>query len=271
MEDQYLLGAYWGVRKLTLREYADMVKAYLQGLQKLHPAFKAFSCVDDQRDEEHWLRPDLSDLDELLYCNSRHWDEDSRADEFEHLGSDGRPTWDTTRRLGFREAFYPLDETVWTGGIDLGITAGTYSSALSNVVTIKFPRRDHPEFAKAYPDFHSYDCLKRLLTFTVNFWHPEAALVRSDSFGDKVDFPDRDLDNANWNIGWLTYLENPAVAAVLPPTIEHEMLDAGGVLITTAREAVSATNPEHVSTALQIRDTLHERGLLQRKTNHATA
>lgn len=259
MEDYFFLGAYWNRRKLTLREYADMSKAYLQGLRDLHPAFKDLYEVGDKPNDEAPLADDLSNLDELVYHRSSN-----ERSKYEHINSDSTLSWKSTGDAGFGMIFN-TGKSYTAGGITLSISAGKYFPEIPNAVTINFPRRDHPEFAAKYPDFHSYGFLKRLLALTVKVWNPEAVFVTSKSFRDKVDFKDDAVYDENWQVGWLTYLENPEATAALPPEIAHEPLDASGVLITTTREIASATNPEHVATALLIRDTLHARGLLQRK------
>ncbi len=60
----------------------------------------------------------------------------------------------------------------------------------------------------------------------------------------------------------MTWFKDSSVAKALPKKAERETL-ATGVLVTTTRELLSAENPTHVATALQIRDALLKRGFLQ--------
>lgn len=254
MPNDCYVGAYWKVRKLTVREYANQVKEFLNQLQTFHPCFSNLYYVGNKPDSEVKLTADLGNLDELIYKFS--WD---RKGKYENSNSDGTPSWESTHSRGFGITFNN-GKSSKEGGVTIGISAGIYSKWLNNAVVIAFPAN-----CSGLPsDFFSYELIEKLFKLTINFWRPEAALYTSYEFNEKVSCGSNE-DFTTWQIGSLTYLDNPEVVKDLPSGVACQLLEAGGPMIITSHEPLSNENSVYVTKAIDIRDTLASKGLLKQR------
>jgi hypothetical protein len=256
--DSLYIGAYWKVRKITMREYADSTKQFLQALCKYNPVFNELFYVGRKPNSAVKLLQDFDNLDDLIYNNA--WDPKVK---YKNTNPDGRPSWETDSKLGFNMTF-DSGRVTNQGGVEVSISAGKFSAAVNNVVLIYFPTANHPNFFQL--GFHQAESIVKLFRLTVNFWKPETALLTSKNFRKKVAF-DRGTSafKHNWNIGFLTYLENPDVIKELPPDVDYHRLEAGGVMIVTSSEFLSIDSPEIVEKGVRIRDNLYQKGLLEKR------
>jgi hypothetical protein len=189
------------------------------------------------------LLPDLSNLDELIFKLGPRSD-----DLFTHANPDGSPTLDSEAGIGFSTS-YGDQRSYGEEGIGVSISAGMDSPWLTNAVVIEMPM--------SLREFQEYGFVKKLLATTLECWEPSRAVVTSHAFSEKLGGK-----GGPWTIGWMTWFKDASVTKALPKKAERETL-ATGVLVTTTRELLSAENPTHVATALQIRDALLKRGFLQ--------
>ena len=242
MADSFYLGAYWKQRSCTLREYIAGSKGFLARLGALHPVFQGLMITGKSPSSEVVLQPDLSNLEELIFRCGPHDD-----DLFSHANPDGSPSLDSEASHGFMTSYShakPWEEE----DVGISITAGMASPWLTNAVVIDLP--------KGVREFREYGFVRKLLETTVDCWAPSMAVVTSSSFREKLGD-----SGGSRTIGWMTWFSDSLVRKALPKGIDHEPL-AGGLLVTTAREAVSLEAPAHVATALQIRDHLVRHGFL---------
>lgn len=252
--NDYYVGAYWKVRMLTLLEYANQVKGFLNQLQTLHPVFGGLYYVGNKPNSEVKLTSDLSNLDDLIVKFS--WDPKGK---YENANLDGTPSWESTHSRGYRMVFNN-GKSAKEGGVTISISVGMYSIWLNNAVIIEFPAND-PGFPI---EFSSYELIEKIFKLTVNFWRPEAALYTSYKFNEKVSYGSNE-DFTTWQIGSLTYLDNPEVVKELPLGVDCQLLETGGPMIITLKETLSAENIEHVTKAISIRDALANKGLLNQR------
>ena len=243
MRNDFYLGAYWKNRLRTVRQYVAESKNFFRRLQMLHPAFQTLITSEKPEGPPIALLPDLSNLEELLLRRASHQDA-----VFSHLDKKGNPTLDSASPLGFVTGYFS-GATLGEEKVGIMISAGSDSPWFGNAVVIDFPKGEHA--------FQEYGFVRQLLEAVVDCWAPGTALVTSHAFNERLE--DQGGRNA---IGWMNWFSDPGVRNALPEGVESEALGSG-VLVVTAREAVSADVPEHVLTARRIRDSLRERGFLQ--------
>lgn len=244
MTDSFYLGAYWKNRRLTMREYIAASKQYLAELQALHPVFRELVSWGNTADSAVVLRPDLSNLDDLIL--SRSYSKDAI---YSRPRPDGGPTLESDCSRGFISN-YSNNRDPRDGKVQVMITAGSFSPWLSNAVVINLPTMRFPEFLE-------YGFVHRLLALSVKCWLPQMSVVSSNEFRDKLGG-----EGGRKTIGWLTWFADPAVREALPAGVESELL-GNGVLVTTTRAVLSADYPAQVETASRIRSALQSKGLLK--------
>jgi hypothetical protein len=243
MPDEFYLGAYWKHRSCTLREYIAGCRRFMTRLVVLHPCFQELVMTGKAPDAGVRLLPDLSNLDELVFQLAPRND-----DLFTHANPDGSPTLDSEGGIGFATSY-------WNGNqrteeqVAVSISTGKNSPWLTNAVVLHLP--------VSVSEFREHQFVKKLLATTVECWEPSRAVVTSHAFSEKLGGK-----GGIRTIGWMTWFKDTTVTKALPKKVESETL-AGGVLVTTTRELLSAANPSHVATAHKIRDILLKRGLLQ--------
>jgi len=243
MTEEFYLGAYWQQGRCTLREYIAASHRFMSRLGTLHPVFQELIITGKTPEAGAKLLPDLTNLDELVLRLAP-----SDDDLFTHPNPDGRPTLDSEAGRGFMTSFSNKSPRTEEKAV-VSIIAGTDSPWLTNAVVIELPM--------GLREFREYGVVKKLLETTVECWEPSMAVVTCYSLVEKLGG-----QGGSQTIGWMTWFKDASVAKALPKKIERETL-ANGVLVTTTREMLSAENPTHVATALQIRNALLKRGLLQ--------
>lgn len=242
MASDFYLGAYWRNRPGTLREYIADSKRFLSRLRALHPVFQDMTSWELPRGSPVALLPDLSNLDELLLRRA------SRRDAlYTPCDAKGAPTLDSTCQLGFITN-YANKTSLADERVGLMVTAGTDTPGLGNAVVIDFPQGVHA--------FREHEFVRRLLEAVIDCWAPETVVVSTQAFNERLD--DQGGRSA---IGWMNWFAETAVQEALPEEVACEPL-GGGVLVMTARDAVSPDVPEHVANARHIRDSLRTHGVV---------
>ncbi len=243
MLDSLYLGAYWRNRRMTLREYAAVTQRFLARLRELHPLFQELVSWGDTEDSAVALLPDLANLEGLILTRNH-----GRDAIYSHPGPDGGPSLDSECRRGFIMN-YSTHRAAVQENVQVMITAGVYSPALTNALVIDFPRAGSQEFQQ-------YEFSRALLGVVVECWQPRMALITSPSFRDKLGG-----EGGPRTIGWMTWFADVAVKEALPSGTDAEPM-RGGVLVTTARDVMSTGLSEHLSTAQRIQDRLKAHGVL---------
>lgn len=248
------LGAYWKNRKLTLREYADLTKAYLMTLMKLHPDFRTLEIPGAVPDSTIRIASDLSNLDESLMISANE-----KNVLYDSLDGSGRPTWEASSPLGFVTQF-TNGKSRKEGGIGLIISAGHNSRHLSNAITITFSEMGAHKSNPGESLHH--DFFKKVIVATIELWKPETALVSSHTFSDHLE-PD-----GTTSVGWLTYIKNTNASAMrnnpdlIAAGIEMEPVSIGGTLFSIDRDMVSPDNEVQVARAKLLRIKLMDYKLI---------
>lgn len=243
MTNSFYLGAYWKERQRTLREYIADTKRFLARLGELHPVFQGLVLTGRTPSSGVRLLPDLSNVEELLFRLA------PRTDVlFTHAHPDGSPTLSSECDIGFLTSYSNAEPRV-EEKVSITLTAGASSPSVSNAVVLYLPM--------GVSEFREYAFVRRLLETVVDCWAPSTAVVSSTAFRKKLGGP-----GGSHTIGWMTWFADPTVREALPKEIEVEPLD-GGLLVTTTREVISPDAPDHVATAIKVRESLKEHGLLR--------
>jgi hypothetical protein len=89
---------------------------------------------------------------------------------------------------------------------------------------------------------------------------PDWGVAMSQAHRDIVDVS----GNADVLVGWVTYLaRHRGTVPPLPAPVRIEPVEDKGTLIVLTPERFTASNPEHVALAVQVRDLLDRAGLLK--------
>ncbi len=240
------IGAYWPNRPLTLRQYADETRQYLQLLANIHPVFRSLEWVGDRPNSAVKLSPDFSNLDDLI---SRH--AGSKRYLYDNPNPDGTASWDSVCDFGYGMR-YSTGKSPEDGGVSISISTGKRNLPVPNSATISFPPPDSPRFPDR--EFFDYEFLKSLFSQVIAFWKPKVARVTTHAFAKAV------VTEGLPGVGWMTYVADPRAAALrhdssLKSLMFEEMPD-GGLLISLDRTMISPDNMLQVEKARLLRSKL---------------
>jgi len=244
--NEFLLGAYWKARGLTLQEFADLVRGFVQLLRKVHPAFATLQWVGDRPDSSVRISDDLENLRELIFRHS--WE---RRDIRGQWTIEGIPSGDATNDVGFGFTLN-TGKSSKEGGITVGIRAGNPKPPVPNSVTIAFPGPEDERFE--HRSFFDYQFLKGLFVETIRYWQPERAVVTARDYS-KLVYPAGPAKS-----GWLTYFTDSR-AAELARAFPTEPLEVPGTVLTLGPNVLSARDPDQLSVGIRLRDSLKASGL----------
>jgi hypothetical protein len=252
MIDEFYIGAYWYERQLSLRQYADATHAFIALLRRIHPVFQTLQWVGGRPNLFVKLSPDLSNLDELIYCHA------SDKGIYEDGNPDGSPSWQSLSRSSFMMN-YSTGKSKKEGRILISITAGNPGTRMPNSVLITFPTPEQPLFP--HREFFNYDFLKKLFLKCMDFWKPETGRLINRTFGNAV------VQSGPPRVGWLTYVRDPRAAALrnsasLKGLIFEEASD-GGTLISLGPTMISPDNDEQVDNARRLRSILTDEKIIR--------
>jgi hypothetical protein len=248
MMDEYVLGLYWKGNPLTLRQYADKVREFLEFLAKTHPVFEHMEWVGEEDEPVVKLQPKLANLDSLVYKHA------GVADQVYNVGNpDGTPSWASIGWRGFQMNFINCGSQE-DGMVAVNIHAGKSSEQVFNSVTIQFPTPDHLNFE--HPEFYIFGFIRDLFIEAIKFWEPEKARIFSFDFTEVVD------DGKPYIGGWLVYVADPDVLDLRKdPDLEDfrvEKIGGGikGALLSFKDEIVFVNDDVHVEKAKRLRAKL---------------
>lgn len=109
---------------------------------------------------------------------------------------------------------------------------------------------------KLQPNLNLSNLLK-LLEFNIDLVHPYYAIISSFKFTEKINKEENDIE-----IGWITYISHKEVVNLLPKNVERKVLPNGGVIFWLSEEKALSTDEIAVQKAIEIRDILGARKLL---------
>lgn len=253
--DEFIFGFYWKGRPMTLRQYTDAVKGFMQSLKGTHPVFQHMIWEsEDGKQEPVPLAIDLNNLDMLAY---RHAGLPGQV--YNVSNDDGSPKWASVGWRGYQMTF-SNGESVEDGNVTVSIQAGKGSDQL-NMVTIQFPTPANLNFL--YDDFYSYDFAHHIFIDGVKFWRPEKARVFSYDFGEAVE------DGKPFIAGWLIYLDKPrALDLQDDPAFKDFRVeplstrDGKGTLISMEDNIIFSMDKREVLKVKRLRSKLIEEGLI---------
>ena len=234
----------------SLKDFIAKAHAFVEELQRFHPAFRTLHLVGKSDRDSPALAPDLSNLDRWLLA--RAWDAKAPRYWFSHLDANDLPTPDTTVSLGFNLGLTNLQS--WDDKVDVSVHAGCARSAVCNFI---LPRKSLPEFRRP-------PLPRQLLELVLRHWPVRFASYSTGGWNRNVNWIGEQEDHKGcMEIGWLTYVDDPRVAHALPAGIDAQPLGAGVVFELTDHLS-SFEDAADVAQGLRVKQALREAGLLRR-------
>ena len=233
--------------EMTALEYIGFCKGLLADLMAISPDFKNLSVWDDETDKVFYLQDDLSDFDERNFYRIIHEDKELAYKNTDSTNKDlslCSKSW-----AGFHSLFFFADtKGTSVSDIKISLTQGSYEPNDICVINI--------EFSDVYQSKLTKEFIEAIISVLAKHCKLIYVAAISNEFRSKVAKKGQDL----W-IGWLTYINRIEISDLLPADIEQKPLK-DGVLFSLSSERVESTDEALVQTAIEIRDVLGEKGLL---------
>ncbi|GEN10255.1 Immunity protein 52 [Myxococcus fulvus] len=233
-EEAFFCGAYWGARQETAEACATRLEAFFRLLAGVDLSFA------------QWFRQGKSRAEALKHPI------DSTGAELAKLLRKGRDR--VVEELGFRFS-------AWNGASDdndgsaLKLTCGGSSPRVINVCLLDLPVRG-PNSERVL----AASTLRGLVKSMAVAWEPDFVVVMSSAHLQML----RDNDPSEIWPGWVLYLSRQrGTVPPLPAPVHVEPVADKGTLIVLTPERFTASNPEHVALAEQVRALLDQAGLLK--------
>lgn len=254
--DEFIFGFYLKGRPMTLRQYADSVKKFMQSLRSTHPVFQSMVWESEKGTIAPVpLLPDLSNVETLAYKYA------GTADQvYTTPNPDGTPSWASIGWRGYQMTF-SNGESVEDGNVTVSILAGKSAGQNYDMVTIQFPTPANLNFL--YDDFYSYDFARNIFIEAIKFWRPEKARVFSYDFGDAVE------DGKPYIAGWLIYLADERALALQEQGDLQDFIieplrtkDGDGALISIENNVIFDMSAREVARVKRLRARLIAENLI---------
>lgn len=240
---------------MSLQEYQQITRRFIEGLQQSHPEFEHLMAVGSG--QTRVIAPNLNEIEDTIAAAV--FDSDHVAD-YLRLADTGDLGPHSLSRLGFSVTYGALDASrnsmspLEDGGSRLrlrGTSAGIEPEASASL-----------EISAALSGAWARSGkLRQLLRHFVTMWPASFGGVSVPGFQQSV----RGADRGSYAGQWLFYLPFPHLARCLPPDIHHEPF-ANGILIETTPHLPDANNSADVAAGKRVRDVLDEFGLVNDAT-----
>ncbi|WP_338865568.1 immunity 52 family protein [Myxococcus stipitatus] len=235
MNESYYAGVYWGARKESSEECARRLKILLEGLPSVAPSLERWFQQGKSRADalKRPLHPTLAELE-----------------PFVRKGKDR--TFDD---LGFSIGGWngAGDDYEATGFL---LACGGYSEWGGNRCVYTLPSK-----GPSFENLLSATTLAELMRRTAGAWEPDWGVAISEQHRDLL--KPRRPKGAPY-VGWVTYLaRHRGMVPSLPAPVRVELVEGKGTLIILTPERFTASNPDHVALAEQVRELLDRAGLLK--------
>lgn len=235
---------------LTLGDFAARAHAFVAELVPVHPLFAGLRLVGERESDSPPLSADLSNLEPWML--ERAWDRKAPNNHYSDLGSGGQPTAESKGSLGFKLMLSNLKS--WDGKVDIELRFG--STTNTNICNLELPRKDHPEFK-------DLALCTQLLELVVRHWPVHHASYGLAGWNGLVNWVGEPASRrGNIEINWLTYVDDPSVADVLPPQVKVCRVGSG-VLFQLAEHFTSHLSVADVALGQEVRAALAAAGKLQ--------
>ncbi|AKF80584.1 hypothetical protein MFUL124B02_14050 [Myxococcus fulvus 124B02] len=234
MDETYYAGAYWTARKESVEECARRAQMLLATLPTVDASFASWFKQGKSRKDalKHAVKPSMPELEDLIRRGRDRVFED----------------------LGFRFGAWNGADDEYDGSA-FRVTCGGYTEAVSNTCVFTLPSRG-PNASRVL----TTPALSRLVQTLAMAWEPEWAVATSSSHRDSVTATPK----AGTFVGWIMYLSrHRGTVPPLPAPVLVEPVADKGTLIVLTPERFTASNPEHVALAEQVRALLDQAGLLK--------
>ncbi|QSQ14859.1 immunity 52 family protein [Myxococcus landrumensis] len=230
MKEKYYVGAYWPGRVEPVAAYARRASGFFGLLHTIEPSLerwfeKAASRADALRSP---IVPSAESLMGLLKAKSR------------------------------RDAAVSL--SAWNGEWDgastsVRISCGSAAGGLSDLCVMELPTDDD-----ARARVVTAPVLSQLLRAAADSWDAEWGVATSIAHRDSVS----EFATPGTFVGWVTYVSRQrGPVPPLPSPVCVEPVGNKGTLIVLTPERFTASNPEHVDLAEQVRASLDRAGMLK--------
>ncbi|WP_300268195.1 hypothetical protein [Microbacterium sp.] len=236
-------GVFWGAREQSLGEFIDQSREFLVTLREIDPLFDTLYSLGDRADTEMPVGSDLANLASIAL--ERGWDKKAPKHWFSNLDEEGRPTRESTVKVGWRLSLANEREAEKTKDfIAISLASGQSSNRSNNSVLITLNDPDSPLLDPAMAE--------RLFQLLVDFWNPERGWVTEASYRDAV------WDDATREqLGWLNYRADPSIANQLPASVSSEAHGAGIIFRIGDGRALTEDAQAEVAIGNEIQAALH--------------
>ncbi|HSP78248.1 MAG TPA: Imm52 family immunity protein [Myxococcaceae bacterium] len=239
MQENYHVGAYWGVRKETALECARRAEIFYHMLARCDPSFAQWYRSGRGAPRElpgHPVRPEVKELEGLFRRRRIRTDLDKEVIE----------------DLGFQQIVWNAKEEQTR----IQIHCGDYSPWGSGNVCLLYP----PRSGAVKERLLRVPVLTGILTSMATAWDPDFAVATSPEMVDVVEKREREV-----RVGWLTYLSHRlGEVPALPEPVRVEPVGTLGTLLILSPERMTASDPEHVALTARVRELLDRAGLIER-------
>ena len=239
MQEDYYVGAYWGLRKETALECARRAEVFFHMLARCDPSFVQWYRAGRgfPRELPGWsVRTEVKELEELFF-KGRH-----RTGVSKKISED----------MGFRQMVWNAKKEA----TNIHLSCGKYSPWGGPNVCLLYPSKEMPVRERLL----RVSVLAEVLTSMATAWDPDFAVATSDEMRHHVKKQKGEVD-----VGWLTYLSRRlGTLPPLPAPVRIEPVGALGWLLVLSPEPMTASNPEHVTFTTRVRELLDRAGLIKR-------
>jgi len=246
MEDFKILSRFPN-KEMTTKEYLMFSKNILLQLKSFSSDFNTLYAWGSAPNHGTYLKEDLSDFESVVFNQLRN-------DEIAYSNPDKTNkqfTLDSKCFIGYSNS-YSTNKDYKQNQITITIGAGKEDVSNNDMGILNF------EFSKKLQSNLSLSNLIKLLEFIIKIVDPYYLTIISNELRRKVKVEGQDC----W-IGWITYISNKEVAAMLPSDIVNKrVLSNGGVIFWLSEDKALSTDEKAVQKAIKIRNILAKNSLL---------
>lgn len=235
-------GVFWRAREQSLGTFIEQSREFLLRLREIHPLFDTLYSLGDRADTEMPVGSELANLESIAF--ERGWDKKAPKHWFTALDEQGRPTSESTVKVGWRLSLANEREAVKTNDfISISLASGQSSRRSNNSALITLNDPDSPLLDPAMAE--------RLFQLLIDFWKPDQGWVTEASYRDAVWD-----DDARQQLGWLNYRADPSIANRLPTSVSSERHGTGVIFRIGDGRALTGAAQDEVAIGHEVQAAL---------------